>query len=60
MAVTGLSYYETVRLAKDGRRIDVSLTVSPESKDSSGGSWRVEDCRDISDRKRPDQGVRVY
>ena len=50
-----VEHYETVRVAKDGRRIDVSLTVSP-IKDSSGvvvGASKI--ARDISDRKRLDQ-----
>ena len=50
-----VEHYETVRVAKDGRRIDVSLTISP-IKDSSGvvvGASKI--ARDISDRKRLDQ-----
>jgi len=44
--------YDAIRLTKDGRRIDVSLSVSP-LKDPSGrvvGTSRI--SRDISDRKR--------
>ena len=33
----GIAHYETVRCTKDGRRIDVSLTVSP-IKDAAGTS----------------------
>ncbi len=47
-----LKQYETVRVAKDGSRLDVSLTVSP-IRDSAGrivGVSKV--ARDISDRKR--------
>jgi PAS domain S-box-containing protein len=47
--------YETVRVAKDGSRIDVSLTISP-IKDAAGiviGASKI--ARDISDRKRLDQ-----
>ncbi|HTM44089.1 MAG TPA: PAS domain S-box protein [Polyangiaceae bacterium] len=47
-----IDHFETVRLAKDGRRIDVSLTVSP-VRDSFGeiiGASKI--ARDISDRKR--------
>ncbi|HTF90514.1 MAG TPA: PAS domain S-box protein, partial [Planctomycetota bacterium] len=46
-----VDHYETVRLTKDGRRIDVSLTVSP-IRDSSGrivGASKV--ARDITARK---------
>lgn len=47
-----IRHYETVRLAKDGGRIDVSLTVSP-IQDASGkivGASKI--ARDITDRKR--------
>jgi PAS domain S-box-containing protein len=49
------SHFETIRLAKDGRRLDVSITVSP-IKDSTGqviGASKV--ARDITDRKRAEQ-----
>lgn len=47
-----IEHFETVRVAKDGRRIDVSLTVSP-IHDAVGrvvGASKV--ARDISERKR--------
>ena len=50
-----VEHYETVRLAKDGSRIDVSLTISP-IKDAAGivvGASKI--ARDISDRKRLDR-----
>src|SRR5262249_11915349 len=50
---------ETVRVAKDGRRVDVSLTVSP-VRDRSGrviGASKV--GRDITERKRAEQLQRV-
>ena len=50
-----IEHYETVRLTKDGRRIDVSLTVSP-IRDSQGtivGASKV--ARDITSRKRAEQ-----
>ena len=46
-----IEHFETVRLTKDGRRIDISLTVSP-IRDTSGsivGASKV--ARDISRRK---------
>lgn len=52
-------HYETVRQAKNGRGIDVSVTVSP-IKDSTGkivGASKV--ARDITDRKRVEQQVHV-
>ena len=45
-------HYETVRLAKDGRRVDISLTVSP-VRDRSGrlvGASKV--ARDVTERKQ--------
>jgi PAS domain S-box-containing protein len=47
-----IEHFETVRLAKDGRLIDVSLTISP-IKDEEGrviGASKI--LRDISSRKR--------
>jgi two-component system, chemotaxis family, CheB/CheR fusion protein len=47
-----IEHYETVRVRKDGKPVDVSLTISP-IKDGSGriiGASKV--ARDISDRKR--------
>jgi PAS domain S-box-containing protein len=46
-----IEHFETVRVCKDGRRIDISLTISP-IRDSSGkivGASKV--ARDISERK---------
>ena len=47
-----IEHYQTVRVAKDGRRIDVSLTVSP-IKDSKGkiiGASKI--LRDITQQKK--------
>jgi PAS domain S-box-containing protein len=52
-----IEHFETVRLAKDGRLIDVSLTVSP-IKDEEGqviGASKI--LRDISSRKRMEQSL---
>jgi PAS domain S-box-containing protein len=54
-----IDHYETVRLAKDGRRIDISLTVSP-LHDRSGrviGASKV--ARDISERKQAEKMQRL-
>ncbi len=50
-----VEHFETVRLHKDGRRIDVSLTISP-IKDASGkviGGSKI--ARDITQRKRDEE-----
>jgi PAS domain S-box-containing protein len=52
-----IEHFETVRLAKDGRLLDVSLTVSP-IKDEEGrviGASKI--LRDISNRKRIEQSL---
>jgi PAS domain S-box-containing protein len=53
-----LDHFETTRVTKDGRRIPISLTVSP-IRDSRGtviGASKV--ARDISERKRAEQALR--
>jgi PAS domain S-box-containing protein len=50
--------YETVRVAKDGRHLNVSLTVSP-IRDATGkviGASKI--ARDITERKRADEALR--
>ena len=52
-----VEHFDTVRLTKDGSRLDVSVTVSP-IKDSVGrvvGASKI--LRDISDRKRIEQSL---
>ena len=52
-----LEHFETVRVAKNGRRLNVSLTVSP-VKDSSGkitGAAKI--VRDITERKMAEQSL---
>jgi PAS domain S-box-containing protein len=54
-----IEHYETVRIAKDGRRVDVSLTVSP-MYDRSGrviGASKV--ARDVTDRRRAEEVQRL-
>jgi PAS domain S-box-containing protein len=53
----GLDHYETVRVRKDGRRMDISLTVSP-IRDGAGnliGTSRI--SRDITERKRTERAL---
>jgi C4-dicarboxylate-specific signal transduction histidine kinase len=50
-----IEHYETVRLSRDGRRIDLSLTVSP-IRNSEGkiiGASKI--ARDISNRKQAEE-----
>jgi PAS domain S-box-containing protein len=54
----GITHYETVRCRKDGRRIDVSLTVSP-IKDAAGnviGASAI--ARDITQRKQAERQLK--
>jgi PAS domain S-box-containing protein len=53
-----IDHYETVRLRKDGRSVDISLTVSP-VMDVHGkivGASKI--ARDITERKRSEQALR--
>jgi len=53
-----IDHFDTIRIAKDGRRIAISLTVSP-VRDSRGvivGASKV--ARDISERKRSEEALR--
>ncbi len=50
--------YETVRMRKDGKQIDISLTISP-IKDSTGKIIGVSTiARDITERKRVEEALR--
>jgi len=52
-----IEHFETVRLSKDGKPIDVSLTISP-IKDANGqviGASKI--LRDVSNRKRLEQSL---
>ena len=53
-----LDHFETVRLAKDGRRLQLSMTISP-IMDASGhviGASKV--ARDISERKKAEEALK--
>ncbi|HEY6752769.1 MAG TPA: PAS domain S-box protein [Rubrobacteraceae bacterium] len=55
----GIDQYETVRVTKGGRRLDVSLTISP-IKDSEGnivGASTI--ARDITERKQAEEEIRI-
>jgi two-component system, chemotaxis family, CheB/CheR fusion protein len=54
-----IDHFDTIRLTKDGRRIAISLTVSP-IRDSHGtivGASKV--ARDVSERKAAEEALRV-
>jgi len=54
-----IEHYETVRLCKDGRSIEISLTVSP-IRDAQGkiiGASKI--ARDISERRRTEAHVAI-
>lgn len=50
---------ETVRLAKDGRRIDVALTISPIYDSDGRVSGMSTSARDITDRKQTEERARA-
>ncbi len=55
-----ITNHETVRLTKDGRRLEVSLHISP-IKNSSGAIIVTSGIiRDISERKRAEEELREY
>jgi PAS domain S-box-containing protein len=47
-----IEHFETVRLAKDGRRLDISLAVSPIKDDSGNIIGVAKIARDITEQKR--------
>ena len=53
-----IDHFETVRVAKDGRRLDISLTVSPVRDDSGRVIGASKVARDISERKQIDEALR--
>ena len=53
-----IEHYETVRVTKDGRRLDISLTISP-IRDSAGkivGASTI--ARNITERKRAEEALK--
>jgi PAS domain S-box-containing protein len=50
-----INHFETVRIAKDGRSIDISLSVSPIRGKDGAVIAAASIARDISDRKRSEQ-----
>jgi PAS domain S-box-containing protein len=52
-----IEHFDTVRLTKDGRSLDVSLTISPIRDDQGQIIGASKILRDISDRKRMEQSL---
>jgi signal transduction histidine kinase len=52
-----IDHFETIRLTKDGRRLDVSLGISPVRDDSGQIIGAAKILRDISARKRLEQSL---
>ena len=54
-----IEHYETVRMAKDGRRLEISLTISPirDAEDRIIGASKV--ARDVTERKRAEEALRA-
>ena len=56
---TGIHYYDTLRVTKDGRLVDISLTVSPirDSADVLVGASSI--ARDVTKQKAAEAAVRA-
>jgi PAS domain S-box-containing protein len=53
-----IEHFETVRVRKDGRRIDVSLTISPVKGDAGKIIGAAKIARDITAQKRSEQAMK--
>jgi PAS domain S-box-containing protein len=53
-----VEHFETIRVRKDGKRIDVSVTISPirDGNDTIVGASKI--ARDITERKRTEEALR--
>jgi PAS domain S-box-containing protein len=54
-----VDHFETVRVRKDGRRANVSVTVSPLKDDSGRIFGAVKILRDITERKQSEEALRA-
>ncbi|WP_374484818.1 PAS domain S-box protein [Zoogloea sp.] len=55
-----VAHYETRRVRKDGRIIDVAITISPVLNDAGEVIGAAKIARDISERKRTEQELAQY
>jgi PAS domain S-box-containing protein len=53
-----IEHFETVRVTRDGRRLDISLSISPVRDDEGRIIGASKIARDISERKRAEQALR--
>ena len=53
-----IEHFETIRLSKDGRRLDISLTVSPILDDAGQVIGASKIARDVTQRKQAEQALR--
>ena len=54
-----IEHYETVRLRRDGQRVEVSLTVSPVKDDSGKIVGAAKIARDITQRNKAERALRT-
>lgn len=54
-----IDHFDTVRLAKDGRRVDISITVSPLRNDRGEIVGASKVARDVTERKRSEATQRL-
>ncbi|HZL95495.1 MAG TPA: PAS domain S-box protein, partial [Vicinamibacterales bacterium] len=53
-----VDHFETIRVSKDGRRLDISLTVSPVREESGRVIGASKVARDVTERKQMDEAMR--
>jgi PAS domain S-box-containing protein len=53
-----IEHYETVRVTKDGRRLDISLSISPIRDHAGNVTGASTIARDITERKRTEDEIR--
>jgi PAS domain S-box-containing protein len=54
-----IEHFETIRVHKNGQRIEVSLTISPMKDDSGKVIGAAKIVRDITEKKKVDRALRV-
>jgi PAS domain S-box-containing protein len=53
-----IRHFETVRLTKDGRRVEVSLTISPVKNEAGEVTGAAKIVRDITERRQTEEALR--